>query len=256
MTFVIQGTGLTALGSAGGGLGYNGIVKSVAIDFDLFNNDSEGINSTGLRSGGNPGIVKNLNGTGIDLHSGHIFTAAMSYDGTTLQVTLTDTVTKATATQSYAVNIPALVGGNSAYVGFTGGTGGLTAVQKILNWTYSATTSSSLAVAAIDRSAASAASSFSPSKPSATSASIISTARLSNETGLVENLYLRRWTGAIDMAHAASDSWWRFDDVSWTTTECVGRKQSSQTLLKDLIRLRSPASVALAENGSHRTRAR
>jgi hypothetical protein len=28
------------------------------------------------------------------------------------------------------------VGANTAYVGFTGGTGGLTAVQAILNWTY------------------------------------------------------------------------------------------------------------------------
>ena len=60
----------------------------------------------------------------------------MTYDGTTLKVTITDTVTQATASQSYAVNIPSLVGGNTAYVGFTGGTGGLTAVQKILNWTY------------------------------------------------------------------------------------------------------------------------
>ena len=60
----------------------------------------------------------------------------MTYDGTTLNVTITDTVTQATASQSYAVNIPSLVGGNTAYVGFTGGTGDLTAVQKILNWTY------------------------------------------------------------------------------------------------------------------------
>ena len=63
----------------------------------------------------------------------------MIYDGTTLKVTITDTVTQATATQSYAVNIPSLVGGNTGYVGFTGGTGGLTAVQKLLNWTYSPT---------------------------------------------------------------------------------------------------------------------
>jgi hypothetical protein len=32
-----------------------------------------------------------------------------------------------------------LVGGNSAYVGFTAGTGGLTAVQTILDWTYQPT---------------------------------------------------------------------------------------------------------------------
>jgi len=29
------------------------------------------------------------------------------------------------------------VGGNTAYVGFTAGTGGLSATQQVLNWTYS-----------------------------------------------------------------------------------------------------------------------
>jgi hypothetical protein len=38
--------------------------------------------------------------------------------------------------QTYLVNIPGIVGGNSAFVGFAGGTGGLTATQNILNWTY------------------------------------------------------------------------------------------------------------------------
>ena len=50
MTFTIQNTGLTALGPAGGGLGYGpdppggaaGIGKSVAIKFDLYDNDGEG----------------------------------------------------------------------------------------------------------------------------------------------------------------------------------------------------------------------
>ncbi len=36
------------------------------------------------------------------------------------------------------INIPQIVGGNTAYVGFTGSTGGLTSSQKILTWTYSA----------------------------------------------------------------------------------------------------------------------
>jgi hypothetical protein len=60
----------------------------------------------------------------------------MVYDGTTLSVTLTDTVTAASATQNYRVDIVSWVGGNVAYIGFTGGTGGLTAVQDIVNWTF------------------------------------------------------------------------------------------------------------------------
>ena len=62
--------------------------------------------------------------------------AHITYDGTTLTLTLTDTLTGASFTASQAINIPATVGGNTAYVGFTAGTGGLTAVQEILNWTY------------------------------------------------------------------------------------------------------------------------
>ena len=56
-----------------------------------------------------------------------------------LRVTLTDTSTAASAMQSYAINIPATVGGNTAYVGFTGATGGATATQEILTWTYAPT---------------------------------------------------------------------------------------------------------------------
>jgi len=41
---------------------------------------------------------------------------------------------------SQAINIPQIVGGNTAYVGFTGGTGGLSASQKILTWTYNVQT--------------------------------------------------------------------------------------------------------------------
>ena len=54
-------------------------------------------------------------------------------------MTLTDTVTLASFTTSTAINIPATVGSNTAYVGFTGGTGSLDAIQDILTWTYSQT---------------------------------------------------------------------------------------------------------------------
>src|SRR5207253_460217 len=34
-------------------------------------------------------------------------------------------------------NLSAAIGGSTAYIGFTGGTGGLTAIQEIITWTYS-----------------------------------------------------------------------------------------------------------------------
>ena len=147
-TFTIQGIGPTALGPTGGGLGYGpdhvggtgGIGQSVAIKFDLYNNQGEGVDSTGLYTDGaaptNVGSI-DLTPTGINLHSGDIFQVNMSYDGTTLSVTISDTQTHVSATQSYTINIPSTVGSPNAFVGFTGGTGGLTATQDILTWTFS-----------------------------------------------------------------------------------------------------------------------
>ena len=60
----------------------------------------------------------------------------MTYSATTLSVTITDTVTGAQSMQTYTVNIPSVVGGNSAYVGFTAGTGGASATQDILGWNF------------------------------------------------------------------------------------------------------------------------
>ena len=149
MTFTIQGVGTNALGQGGGGLGYAGIDNSVAIKFDLYDNAGEGIDSTGIYTdGAYPDIPAiDLTGTGIDLHSGDVFNVAMNYDGSTLNVTITDTNTLASASQSYSVNIPSIVGSTSAYVGFTGGTGGLTAVQNVQSWTFTPSVTNSISTA-------------------------------------------------------------------------------------------------------------
>jgi Chitobiase/beta-hexosaminidase C-terminal domain/Legume lectin domain/Fn3 associated len=145
MTFTIQNTGTAALGSSGGGLGYastvcgskSGIPVSVAVKFDLFQNCQEGNNSTGLYTdGASPTVPAITLGGGINLHSGDIFHVHMTYNGATLTMTITDTVTNATFTTSWSINIPATVGANTAFVGFTAGTGGQTATQEIITWTY------------------------------------------------------------------------------------------------------------------------
>jgi hypothetical protein len=138
ITFTIQNAGAYAIGGLGGELGYQGIGKSVAVKFDLHNNDGEGTNSTGLYINGVAPTVPavDLTGTGIDLHSGDLFASHITYNGTDLNLTLTDAVTHATWSHSFPVNIPAIVGSNTAFVGFTGGTGGDTAIQQILTWTF------------------------------------------------------------------------------------------------------------------------
>jgi hypothetical protein len=138
MTFTIQNNSPTAIGVYGGNLGYGRIHKSVAIKFDLYNSAGEGPNSTGLYVNGAIPTVPavNLTGTGIDLHSGDYFNATITYDGANLTLILTDAITMATWSHVWPINIPATVGGNTAYVGFTGGTGGSTSSQKLTSWTY------------------------------------------------------------------------------------------------------------------------
>jgi Domain of unknown function (DUF1929)/Legume lectin domain/PKD domain/Glyoxal oxidase N-terminus len=149
-TFTIQNAGITALGSIGAGLGYGKfstltalIPKSVAVKFDLFSNSGEGTNSIGIYTNGvSPTLPATTLGGGVNLHSGDIFQVQMTYDGTALTMTITDaTVPTDTFTTSFPINIPATVGGNTALVGFTGGTGGATAMQEILTWNYNSTTS-------------------------------------------------------------------------------------------------------------------
>ena len=47
-TFCLQGGDPTAVGDPAGGLGYESIPNSAAVKFDLWDNDHEGLNSTGL----------------------------------------------------------------------------------------------------------------------------------------------------------------------------------------------------------------
>ena len=73
-----------ALGGAGGKLGYGNILKSVAVKFDLYNNAGEGTDSTGLYLNGPDPTVPavDMTSSGVDLHSGHVFSVHIVYDGT------------------------------------------------------------------------------------------------------------------------------------------------------------------------------
>jgi hypothetical protein len=144
-TFAIQNAGISAIGPNGSGLGYGashpggtpGIGRSVAIKFDLYNNNGESPDSTGVyTNGASPTVpATDMTASGVKLNSGHVLHAHITYDGTNLTLVLTDTVTAASFTQTTAVNIPSIVGSGTAYAGFTAGTGGLTMTADILSWT-------------------------------------------------------------------------------------------------------------------------
>ncbi|MFO0908213.1 MAG: hypothetical protein U0794_07615 [Isosphaeraceae bacterium] len=149
MTFTIQGVRPTSVGQTGASLGYGGdsggpgIDRSVAVKFDLYDNYGEGTDSTGLVTNGAlpAGPAVDLAGSGIDFHAEHDLDVTIEYDGTNLVVTITDLATAARAVQSYEVDLPTVVGGPRAYVGFTAATGGYAATQRVLSWTYTSGTS-------------------------------------------------------------------------------------------------------------------
>jgi hypothetical protein len=141
LSFVLQADsrGLTALGGAGGGGGYAGISNSIAIKFDLWNHGNHSPYSTGLFTNGtSPDSNTSLDVSlaPIALGSGDPLTVTITYNGSNmLTEMITDTVTHQTFSHTYTINLAQVMGANSAYAGFTAGTGGVASIQKILNWT-------------------------------------------------------------------------------------------------------------------------
>ncbi|MDB6111007.1 MAG: Legume lectin beta domain protein, partial [Pedosphaera sp.] len=132
--FVLQNDsrGASALGGGGGGLGYNGITPSAALEFNIYGPNVPGI---ALRNNGATGAPYSPT-TPINLAGGDPIGVALNYDGATLSLTLTDTVTHVSFSTNYLVDLPSIVGTNAAYVGITGGTGGAASTQKISNFSF------------------------------------------------------------------------------------------------------------------------
>src|SRR5262249_12404052 len=167
LSFVLQADarGNTALGNGGGGGGYQGITNSIAIKFDLWTNAPH-VSTTGLFTNGQspstsdqvpPGsqdIVLTDDSTHMqfdDLGSGHPIQVTISYDGlNTLSEMVHDTVSGKTFTHSYTINLAQSMMANSAFVGFTAGTGGVNSTQTIVNspGTFSPALPPSLAISA------------------------------------------------------------------------------------------------------------
>jgi YVTN family beta-propeller protein len=138
MTFTVQGNSASALGGAGGGLGYETIDKSLAIEVDEFQGGTDPNNNhVGVLTNGS---VTNHLATSIPaftLADNNSHTLWVDYDGTTntLRVYLDQaaTTTKPGSPIITLTNIdlPALLG-STAWFGFTGATGGATNNHDVL----------------------------------------------------------------------------------------------------------------------------
>jgi fibronectin-binding autotransporter adhesin len=136
--FVLQNAsgGTAALGATGGGIGYLGMAPSAAIQFNIFTGGGNPVGTT-YSSSGNLGTFATT--TPVNLASGDAIQVTLAYDGSNLLVeTLMDLMNSNTYSTTYTVgSLAATVNGNSAYVGFTGGDGGVPSTQAISDFSFS-----------------------------------------------------------------------------------------------------------------------
>jgi regulation of enolase protein 1 (concanavalin A-like superfamily)/mono/diheme cytochrome c family protein len=140
MTFVLQGNAATALGAAGGGEAYEGILKSLAIELDTYAGGTDpNANHIGVLTNGVVSPHLSTATPTFDMENGSSHTLWVDYDGPsdTLCVYLVQGVsTTKPATPiltQTALKLANLVG-PSAWIGFTGATGGSTNTHEVLAW--------------------------------------------------------------------------------------------------------------------------
>lgn len=134
IAFVVQRDprGTTALGANGGSLGYSGITPSAALQINIYANNTPGIafhtnGATGTYTATGP----------VNVASGDPIKVTMIYLDGVAHVTLSNMVNAATYTVDLPVgDFPEMLGGDLAWVGFTGATGGTPSTQHVTEFQY------------------------------------------------------------------------------------------------------------------------
>ncbi|GBF55275.1 alkaline phosphatase [Microcystis sp. 0824] len=145
LVFIIQTIANNA-GSVGGGIGYEGINKSLGIEFDTYYNSSLGDingNHVGVDLNGDINSVIAQPVTNR-LNNGNIWNAWVDYNGSTdvLEVRVSETNQRPTTPLlSYTVDLLSILGQSNAFIGFSSGTGAGTGIHDILDWEFNNTSS-------------------------------------------------------------------------------------------------------------------
>ena len=135
-TFAIQNDGTDALGGSGPGLGYSGLTNSLAVLFNLTNGVASHSSQFSVSSNGSTANADQGMGL-LDLNGNEPINVSVTYNGTTLSVTASNPLdTAQNFNWSQAMDIPAIIGSDAAYVGFTAASGLSVANQIIQNWSF------------------------------------------------------------------------------------------------------------------------
>jgi len=147
IVFVIQSVNSTSIGEAGWAIGYKNIGKSVGVEFDTWHNEQEyfflddpssnhvGILTNGeLKHGEGSPYTKTVTPSFTD---GTIWYVWIDYNGTNLDIRVSQNSVRPTSPLlSRTINISEIIGQESAYVGFTSGTGNGWGNHDIISWEY------------------------------------------------------------------------------------------------------------------------
>ena len=142
IAFLAQSAGPRALGGWGGGLGYRGIRKSVAVEFDTYQNSADpSSNHLAVVLGGDPDRHAAIAESSIPLF-GKPFQARVRYDASAhLLKVYVRSLAAGSAEElllNHSIDLTKGTGANSAWIGFTASTGDVTARQDVYDWTVDA----------------------------------------------------------------------------------------------------------------------
>jgi len=138
LAFVVQPVS-SSIGGSGGGIGYAGISPSIAVEFDTYlnpENSDPSSNHIGIDIDGSVVSVATVDAS-PNFDDGNKWFVWIDYDGTLLEVRASeDGIRPANALLSYGLDIAGIINSDTAFVGFTAGTGSAYGDHDILTWTY------------------------------------------------------------------------------------------------------------------------
>lgn len=138
MTLTFQNAAPTAMGLLGGGLAYQNITPSVAVEIDTWDNGSgdAGTNHVGINVNGNIASVAKTSVAGR-FDDGALWSVWVDYDGSVLQVRVSNTGLRPEApTVAFPIDLAAVLGSSTAHAGFTAATGAAFGNHDIVSWSH------------------------------------------------------------------------------------------------------------------------